>query len=117
MSALRWNTVLTKLTLQSVDAGDIAKLAGVLCELSTGTLKTLKLRGGRICSGGAKHLGKCNSHCKCLGLAVETVDIRKGAANTIFMQLFCYNYCMYTMQQTLPSSPTQPSLKFASHDT
>ena len=24
---------------------------------------------------------------------------------------------MYTMQQSLPSSPSQPSLKFASHDT
>ena len=80
--ALRWNTVLSKLTLQYVDAGGIAKLAGVLSELST--LKTLQLYKCRIGSGGAKHLGKYNSHCKCLRLAVKTVDIRKLAANTIF---------------------------------
>ena len=86
VSALRWNTVLTKLTLRSVDVGGIAKLTGVLSELST--LKTLDLRWGRIGSGGAKHLGKYNSHCKCLGLAVESVDIRKLAANTIFYSCF-----------------------------
>ena len=116
MSALRWNTVLTKLTLEFVDAGGIAKLAGVLSELST--LKTLEMVYCRIGSGGVKHLGKYNSHCKCLGLAVETVDIRKVlvAAKRFFLQLFCYHYCMYMMQQTLPSSPPQPSLKFASHE-
>ena len=86
MSALRWNTVLTKLALYRVDAGGIAKLAGVLSELST--LKTLKMEYCWIGSGGAKHLGKYNSHCKCLGLAVETVDIRKLAANTIFFSCF-----------------------------
>ena len=114
VSALRLNSVLTKLTLQSVDAGGIAKLAGVLSELST--LKTLELYLCRIGSGGAKHLGKYNSHCKCPGLTLETVDIKKVAADTFFLQLFSYHYYMYTMQQTLPSSPPQPSLKFASRD-
>ena len=117
VSAMRCNTVLTKLTLGSVDAGAIAKLAGVLSELST--LKTLELRVCRIGSGGAKHLGKYNTHCKCLGLAVETVDIRKVlvAAKRIFCSCFVITYyCMYMMQQTLPSSPPQPSLKFASHE-
>ena len=90
VSALRWNTVLTKLTLESVDAGGIAKLAGVLSELST--MKSLQLNSCRIGSGGAKHLGKYNSHCKCPGLTLETVDIRKGAADTFFLQLFCYHY-------------------------
>ena len=66
MSALRWNSVLTKLTLKSVDAGGIAKLASVLHELST--LKTLELKDCRMSSGGAKHIGKCSSHCKVLDL-------------------------------------------------
>ena len=87
--ALRLNGVLTKLTLQYGDAGGIAKLAGVLFELST--LKTLELKWCRIGSGGAKHLGKYNSHCKCLGLAVETVDISKKLLKE-FLQLFCYHY-------------------------
>ena len=55
VSALRWNTVLTKLTLQLVHARGIAKLAGVLSELST--LKTLELCLCRIGSGSAKDLG------------------------------------------------------------
>ena len=59
VSALGLNSVLTKLTLESVDAGGIAKLAGLLCELST--LKTLELMGCWFGSRGAKYLGKCNS--------------------------------------------------------
>ena len=82
VSALRLNTVLTKLTLYDVDAGGIAKLVGVLSELPT--LKTLEMEYCRIGSGGAKHLGKYNSHCKCPGLTLETVDIRKVAADIYF---------------------------------
>ena len=93
VSALRLNTFLTKLTLQSVDAGGIAKLAGVLSELST--LKTLELWGCWIGSGDAKHLGKCNSHCKCPGLTLETVDIRKVAADTIFCSCFVITVIIY----------------------
>ena len=85
MSALRLNSVLTKLTLVSVDAGGIAKLAAVLSELST--LKTLELKRCKLGgSSGAKHLGKCNSHCGCVELTIDI--IKKVAANTLFLQLF-----------------------------
>ena len=59
MSALRLNSVLTKLTLcgvNAVNAEGIAKLATVFHELST--LKTLELKDSKIASGDAKHLGK-----------------------------------------------------------
>ena len=74
MSALRLNSVLTKLTVKRVKAGGIAKLATVFSELPT--LKSLVLRDGWIGPDVAKQLGKYSNHCKC---TVVTVDIRKVA--------------------------------------
>ena len=56
MSALRLNSVLTKLTLWQVKAGNVAKLLTVLSELSP--LKTLNLGWCEVGSDGAKQLGK-----------------------------------------------------------
>ena len=81
VSALKLNSVLTKLTLcgvNAVNATSIAKLATVFCELPT--LKTLELKDSEIGSGGAEHLGKYSNHYKCIGIAV---DIRKVADSTL----------------------------------
>ena len=78
MSALRLNSVLTKLTVRNVKAGGIAKLATVFSELPT--LKSLVLRDGQIGSDGAKQLGKYSNHCM---RTVVTVDIRKVADSAL----------------------------------
>ena len=102
MSALRLNSVLTKLVVGNVNAEGIAKLATVFSELPT--LKSLELWGGRIGSDGAKHLGRFiyRNHCKCTAI---TVDIRKVADSALC--LFAAVLCSYTtvciMQHILPS--------------
>ena len=100
MSALRLNSVLTKLTVTNVKAGCIAKLATVLSELPT--LKSLVLWHGQIGPDGAKQLGKYNSHCKCIAI---TVDIRKVADSALcFFAAVVYSYTtMCIKQQILPS--------------
>ena len=89
VSALRLNSILTKLTVRNVNAEGIAKLATVFSELPT--LKNLELRDGRIGPDGAKHLGKYSNHCKCITI---TVDIRKVPDSALcFLQLFCMAIC------------------------
>ena len=72
MSALRSNSILTKLTLCGVNAGGIAKLATVFHEIPT--LKTLELQCDWIGSDGAKQLGKCycSRHC---GITADTKKV------------------------------------------
>ena len=99
MSALRLNSVLTKLTVRNVNAEGIAKLATVFSELPT--LKSLELRG-HIGSDVAKQLGKYSNHCKC---TVVTVDIRKVTDSALcFFAAVLYSYTtMCIKQQILPS--------------
>ena len=85
MSALRLNSVLTKLTVRNVNAGGIAKLATVFSELPT--LKSLVLRDGQIGPDGAQQLGKYSNHCKCIAI---TVDIRKGADSALCFFCSCF---------------------------
>ena len=101
MSALRLNSVLTKLTVRNVKAGGIAKLATVFSELPT--LKSLELVGGQIGYGGAKRLGKYSNHCKCIAISV---DIRKVADSALcFFAAVLYSYTiMCIKQQILPSA-------------
>jgi len=94
VSALRLNSVLTKLTFRFGDAVNTAKLLAVLSELST--LKTLVLQRCEVGSGGAKQLGKHSHHCECIGIIV---DIRKVYDSTLYyciLQLF-YVAIHYTM--------------------
>ena len=102
MSALRLNSVLTKLTVRNVNAGGIAKLATVLSELPT--LKSLDL-WGQIGPDGVKHLGKYSNHCKC---TVVTVDIRKVADSALcFFAAVLYSYTTMSIKvgRASPSNP------------
>ena len=100
MSALRLNSVLTKLTLRHVNAVNTAKLLAVLSELST--LKTLDLQWCKVGSGGAKQLGKYSTHCERIGIIV---DIRKVYDSTL--QLFnmpIHNYVYLAADSSLSST-------------
>ena len=57
-SALRGNTVLTKLNLRycGIDAEGTSQLAEALCGITT--LRVLDLRGNTVDTQGARHLGK-----------------------------------------------------------
>ena len=57
-SALRGNTVLTELRLESchIDAEGISHLAQALCDITT--LRVLDFSGNSVDSLGARHLGK-----------------------------------------------------------
>ena len=95
MSALRLNSVLTKLTVRHVNAGGIAKLDTVFCELPT--LKTLELKNSFIGSDGAKQLGKYSNHCKGIGI---TADIRKVADSALCLfTAVLYSYTTMCIKQ------------------
>ena len=100
MSALRLNSVLTKLTLRVGNAVNAAKLLAVLSELST--LKTLVLERCEVGSGGAKQLGKYSHHCECIGIIV---DIRKVNGNTLlYFAAVLYSYTTICITQQTPPS-------------